>query len=241
MNLLTGCGRRVGGAVDMTTGLAAFWPLNNVYTDSSGNGNTLSAVGSPDFTTSGPLNRKILRSPTTSDYAERDGFVVGSGDISIGGWFYYPGAANTFMVQCDDGVISNFIALRWVTGTHLYFNCGGLTAAVGPTTLSTGWHHIFGTYDGSAARLYHNSILLATASGTATYPTTVAPKTRILGSYDGVAVANVLASLASIWSIALNARQISTLYNGGVGFDPTPAVLELSVSDSLGFSDSISI
>jgi len=104
---------------------------------------------------------------------------------------------------------------------YLYYN----------TTLTPGtWYHIVTTYDGSNSRIYFNGTLV---SGPTAFSGngigTTASRFFILNNTQTVAgYFNGIADECGVWSRALTADEVTSVYNGGVGlqypFTPTATV-----------------
>ena len=193
---------------------AAFWNFDSSLTDSSGNGNTLSAVGSPDFTT-GILGNALRSNTVTGGYAERNGLVVPSGSFSMGGFFFVTSTGSRTWMGLFEHAVGG-LSLRTQFG--LLFSLAGATGGVS----NNAWNHLAVTYDDSTQESinYVNGVASAPASGAVSFPTGTT-KTRVLADANGIEVAgNGLADLVFFYNRKLSASEVSQLYNAGVGLNP---------------------
>lgn len=160
------------GSSSNRDGLVAFWKFGegtgSTTADSSGNGNTGSLISSPVWTTSsGCKYGNCLVFSATNDYVSVTNSssvnVSGTG-ISFGGWIDYT------------SIGANVVALDKSNSYRLWAKSSGLISCVvgtgsgwaalsaDATAPSSGWHHVFCTFDGSTTKTYVDGDLKATAA-----------------------------------------------------------------------------
>ena len=199
---------------------SAFWNFDSSLTDSSGNGNTLSAVGSPDYTT-GKLGN-ALRSPTTNDYASKSGLVISSGSFSMGGFFFLTSAGliSANVMSQYSTADSRVQALQTVsagaTGTVTFQVDDSGSGPGGDLAGIPAWFHFVGTYNSltNACILYLNGSAVATATITALF----SPADQFTAVAPGGS--NRRAELCFFYPFVLTPAEVTTLYNGGAGYNP---------------------
>lgn len=94
--------------VDIST--AALWHFNNAWTDSSGNGNTLTAAGNAAFTTSGKLGSHAATLDGTGDYAsmsDNASVSVADIDFTVEAWVYLTTATSEAVIAAHTDIGSN--------------------------------------------------------------------------------------------------------------------------------------
>lgn len=195
---------------------SAWWKFDGGYTDASGNGNTLSAVGAPDFT-AGQVGQ-ALRSPNTGAYAQKSGLVISSGSFSMGGWFYIPNSLQVgLLIQFGDGnsqwlfKFSGSIRFRIDDGTDQISSVSSLTFP--------NWFHVVGTYNASTGEyiLYVNGAAENSATGTAAFPAS-SQATGVFADGSGSgAGSNALADEVFFFPAALTPAEVLQIYNNGLG------------------------
>lgn len=206
---------------ELTTGLISYWELED-NSDSEGSNNINNTVSSSD---TGKLGNAY-------DYDGNDDFsdipddatLDLSSSISISFWFnsdnqkhgYIVAKYGSYMCQMSN-TSGNVQCGFWISSNWNPWVESGNTAA------ST-WHHLVFTYDKDAGgveqvKLYLNGAEVDTAELATTWDTTDNPlyfgnrNTDLARDFDGVL------DEVGIWNIALNASQVTVLYNGGNGLE----------------------
>lgn len=82
------------------------------------------------------------------------------------------------------------------------------------------WHHLVLTYDGNAAVWWRDGSVFLTGS----FGTPIDPGDSIL-MIKPFSFLGVSAQYAGMWSRVLDDTEIATLYNNGMGYDPTATSL----------------
>ncbi|MBI5492006.1 MAG: LamG domain-containing protein [Deltaproteobacteria bacterium] len=202
------------------------WKLaSTIWTDDSGNGNTLTASGSAPTAVAGHdggANLGTTFAGGNSQYLTiTDAAQVGldiTGPITISAWVkpgnnsiqkYYVskhGASGNYGYTIGQNASNKFTFSLSSDGT-------ALTTVTANTAFTTGnWYHVVGVYDGTDMRIYVNNVLdctpVACTSGIVNNSqglylgSTSVPNTYMTGGVDDVAV----------WSRALSATEVDELY-----------------------------
>ena len=202
------------------------WKLaNGIWTDDSGNGNTLTASGSAPTAVAGFDGGANLAAQfaggnsqylTISDAAQVGLDITGAitislrvkpGNLSIAKYYVAKhGASGNYGYTLGQSAGNKFTFSLSSDGT-------ALTTVASNTTLATGtWYHIVAVYNGTDMRIYVNDVLdctpVAYTSGIVNNSQglylgcTSVPNTYMTGTLDDVA----------IWSRALSAQEASDLY-----------------------------
>lgn len=205
------------GALFRDANIKGYWRLESDGADSSGNGKTLSAVGSPTYVPGQYGN--AVRLPTITDNLTRaDAFGVEGGACSIVAWIKQEteiASSSVNFIQHNSATINNgnSISYEYNAGTRrLYFRRSKWNVAhEGPyynVALGTGWNHIVYTYDGTNVRGYLNGVLVAgptaasgNGSGAPTAALTLVPNPSGACRFDDVAIFNRALSLAEVESL----------------------------------------
>jgi len=164
-------------AVDLTTGLVAFYPFTGDEGDSSGNGNNLLKYGNPEFINSiiNGKNKLVINFPTGNDYYKTpqnfNSLVNNFQNGTVSFWLklnshyisnHYFGIDNSFFVkQSSDGedlffgIQAGSTKIRMqVTGV---FPSSSNSDVIGATDLEIDrWYHVVGTWNGINHTLYLN-------------------------------------------------------------------------------------
>lgn len=212
--LLTQAGGPAGsGSPDLTTGLVAYYRLEGGYTDSSGNGNNLSAAGL-DFG-SGKLGQGATGgSGTTASLSLDEPF-------SVSAWVQAPEGDDTWNALLFTGGLTPRGGLR------LTYNRGATAAFIirdfdvtgepaSYTAPSGAFNHYVIVFETTGTTLYVNGVeaIVGSAMSAGTFNTFVL-------SPEGAAPTYLSIDEVAVYSIALSPAQVGALYNGGAGFDPT--------------------
>src|SRR5574337_423458 len=202
------------------------WKLaNGVWTDDSGNGNTLTASASAPTAVAGHDGGASLAATFAGGSSQyltiTDAAQVGldiTGAITISAWIKPGNSGITKYYVAKNGASGNF-------GYTLYQNTSNkfglilssdgtaFTSVLSNTTFSTGtWYHVVGVYDGTDMRIYVNGVLdctpVAYTSGIVNNSQGLylgansVPNAYMTGSLDDVA----------IWNRALSAAEVDELF-----------------------------
>ena len=205
------------------------WYRNN-GTDTSGNGNNLSGTVTQGTGFNGAANAAMVFSG--SGVLQRTA-IFSTTNWSIAFWYKVAaGAYNiVFVSQLNDDFITRvpFTSGGNDTGGTDGLNTeagvrdlGGFTGATTGTGVTANtWFHFAATYDGTTALLYKNGTQVATATVSLPAISSSFPNAFKIGQGDGTAPAAPYAQWVGCWSRALSGSEVSSLYNGGTGFDPT--------------------
>ena len=90
-------------------------------------------------------------------------------DVSLEAWVYWQGDTN------DDGILGRYGNTTPERDCFLYAFSGGIqfyvtTNPISYSSMTNGWRHIVGTYDGANKRLYVDGVLVSSNAETATMP-----------------------------------------------------------------------
>ncbi len=226
-----------GGGLGLQTDLTAFWEFENTgWTDATGNGTTLTAVGSPTSVTGKVGNAASLgNSANALTAASNTNISAGGGSFSAAVWVNsasVPGQTtaifnkdlNTFGNR-EWGFGSTFSGTnRW---SCLVSNTSTTTftavAASGSGDFSTGWHHLVMTYDSGskAVVLYLDGSATgtgATLTGTLNSSASATLNFGRMGAGTPIGSNPILVDQAGFWKgRVLSAADVTALYNGGSG------------------------
>ena len=131
---------------------------------------------------------------------------------------------NYQMFTYSDGRL--YCAMTDSTGTDQ-----AITQTVAGTLVAGNWYHIVYTYDGAYGRLYINGVLNKTSTAWSGTVGTGATQPFYLGTHTTAssAVFNGTMDEAAVYNVALNATEIATRYNSGIGTEnPFPTSYPIS-------------
>ena len=259
-----------GSLVDNTTatssggtGPVGYWTMDEASgtgtsTDSSGNGNNGTWVGSPTATTSVPsaINFADTRALTfngSSQYVSAGNNLQQLGAFTISAWVKLAGGGDAAQT-----IVTRTGSSNYITDYFLYANPGGqfaLQRSNGSTypsiltnnAISVGtWHHVVGVYNNDAGSIYVDGVLqTVTASGGALNSVTVTSGTRTtwIGrtSYPGVNADiyhfNGSIDDVRIYNRALSQAEVTTLAPSYVGYWKLDEGAGSTVADWSGFGN----
>ena len=233
-------------AVEGTTGLVAYWPLNEVAGpnafDESGGGHTMDVGTGVTMLArpgSSPLpNLAASYDNTGESYIWRTvadtALDVGNGDFSVEVWTYQDVATIGPLFEYGDVSINGFHIWQYPDPAKAYVNFDSNTAIVTTADLLDAgkWHHIVATRSGTTCRVYVDGVLAGTLElPPATYLPTNRPVLlgyRVGGSLmlreaatpldAGAAAAHYgFLDQVAVYSVALTPAQILDHYGKGGG------------------------
>jgi hypothetical protein len=148
----------------------ALWKFNNNYIDSSGNGYTLTAVGSPvfDATTKaeGGYSLKLSGSNQGATIPNTGNFLLtGYSQLTVAGWIRPSSTTQTNAVIFDIGGSDNGLALLLNKTTLIAaVASANVRSSISTTFNSTAWNHVAVVYNGDSLFLYVNGTLAASTT-----------------------------------------------------------------------------
>ena len=220
-----------------TNGLVGYWSFNGNANDESGNGNNGTVNGATLSTDRFGINSAAYSFNGTSNYIEvqHNSSQLLSNKVSFSLWIF-PLDYSTFNNQTRAPLgkrrtsTTSGIGFETVDGVgsccgpQFYLNnntsSGGLDYESSISLPNNSWTHLVGTYDGVVLKLYQNSVLLGTASGTINLSTTIqnlffgregsnTPQNYFKGIIDDI----------GFWNRALTQQEVTNLYNGNICFE----------------------
>jgi len=133
-------------------------------------------------------------------------------NVSLEAWVYWQGDND------DDGIIGRYGSITAEQDCTLYAYNAGIqfyvtTNAVSYTSMTNGWRHIVGTYDGANKRLYVDGVQVNSSAETSTMPGGSIPVE--IGRYNESAATTFTQPIAQprIYNRALTASEVLQNYN----------------------------
>ena len=134
--------------------------------------------------------------------------------VSLEAWVYWQGDND------DDGIIGRYGSTNAERDCTLYAYSGGIQfyvtlSAVSYTSMTNGWRHIVGTYDGANKRLYVDGAQVNSSAETSTMPGGSIPME--IGRYNESASKTFTQPIAQprIYNRALTAEEVQRSYDSG--------------------------
>jgi hypothetical protein len=218
----------------LDTNLVSYWKLDE------SSGTAIDAIGSNSLTNtsasygsgSGKINNGASFNGSSSklEKTSASGLSFGTGAFSISAWFNLQGAgtggSNGNLINMDNGGSTPRIWIDGESGTGgmtAQFYDGTHGAATTYTPPSTTWTHIVFMRDASSnAKFYVNGSLSNTNNSTFGTPAScnlTISQIKLGASYEGGAgFYQGYLDEVGIWSRDLTGAEITSLYNGGAGF-----------------------
>lgn len=243
----------------LTDNLVAYYKLDESSgnaADASGAGLTLTNTNTVVFS-AGKINNGGAFTRTSSQYFTSSNAAFSlTGSLSMSFWIK-ASAAQVTGVNC--GMVSNATSggngylLRIENDGFVYFRlASGPTGQTSTQAAGAGnivnfnvadsvFHHVVGTYDGTTAKIYVDDTLCASRAITATL---TSPGNFNVGLDNTTTASYMNGNLdeVGLWSRALSATEVTTLYNGGAGLQyPFITTDTISVSDSSATTDTPTI
>lgn len=227
----------------LSTGLVAYWPFNDgsgsQALDQSGNNHTATLTNT-NWTT-GFLFPYALQFNVNESYATSNAIAF-SGPFSVSvwvnstaseiGWATLVYGSNYWSLGLDStGTMYKFIVNVGTgsTGTCSVYNISKGCAQGG--TVTTGWHLVTATYDGTNALLYVDNALVASDTFSVTLNATVLQ----MGTNWGGAMQSM-----RIYNRVLTAPEVSELYSQGspaaINLSKTADAATVAAGNSIGFT-----
>lgn len=208
---------RTFGTTDYNTliaSAAAYWDFeDNTWADTSPNGNTLTAHGSP-VTCLGVLGNAVnFRSASTEYFTIANNAYVQLGDVdwTVALWAYIHVSANMILMGKDGG--TRELLIQYNTGTYRFFFGGGTITATEQTPLG-GWHFIRAWHTGHVGYLSIDEGEPTTASLT---PLAAGTDDLWIGAYPSGQYTDGRIRHAGIFKKVLSSAEVDLLWNNGMG------------------------
>lgn len=225
----------------LTDNLMGAWRFDSDLTDASGRGNDLSGSGSPGYAT-GVLGNALSLTGTEYAYRADNADLSVAGPFTIVSWINVTGTNFSFIAtkhgtagnrEWDFRLQNNSAPPGTSRNVELFVSNNGtaLTGAASTGLLVTpsAWHFVAGGYDGSLVWVQiDNGTVFSTAYSSGVFDS--GSEFRIGSRADTTSFKMIgLQDMTMLWDRALTAPELTTLYNGGAGYDPTAAGQPLRV------------
>jgi hypothetical protein len=234
-----------------TQGLTGYWNLNEdsgtIAHDSSGSGYNGTVTGAPWVT--GYIGSALSFNGGT--YEVVTSTIQEAGPVSISAWV---NAATTTQIGfgriAETEYTRGFYLGTDSTGTHYKFivnsgsgstgSCGASFGCAQGGTVSTGWHLITGTYDGTTATLYVDNSVVATDTFTA--PASASFPLYIGHFFNGGGYGwNGVIDEVRLYNRALSATEVTTIYGYNGAASNLPVVSLTSPAANGTISSTVSV
>lgn len=167
------------------SGKVAYWNLNSTTTtsDGSGNGKTLTTVGTPVYTGLDIFgSASTLVSDGVDDRLYSTDSFFSSDIVTVGGWVYHSNwnpATSQFMLSTCLGntTRSLYVVLEQGNFLRAYVSSDGSNAnqsfiGISSASISPGWHHIVASHSGTTTKIYVDGVLAVQGTTRSLYKTT---------------------------------------------------------------------
>ena len=152
----------VAGTITYNTNLKALWKFENVLTDSSTSGKTLTkAAGTTTYTTSAEEGSGLVLDGSTYYTASDATLPTGTNPVSVSGWVNFGSFASQPMYfgYGVGGAHTAFDLFLTNAGIVAFYD-GTTVTSISTSALSLNtWYYLTVTYDGTNARVYINGSL----------------------------------------------------------------------------------
>ncbi|RIK75132.1 MAG: hypothetical protein DCC67_15655 [Planctomycetota bacterium] len=228
-------------AANLHDGLVAYWPLSGNAADAAPAGAVADngeVRNSPSWI-SGQFNAGVQFDGLTQGIlvpASAD-LDIGTSGVTVSAWVkldVLPSALATSFGGIYDATADNYVLYLDKGNNELRFKAttaGGVSsgahAGVPAAMLdTTGWHHVMGTFDGTAgaSKIYFDGAFVDISSVNTTNGLVRAGQIAGIGAQPGAAAGNPLESFfpgaiadVAVWNRSLGAAEAQYLYNGGAG------------------------
>ncbi|MHC4557017.1 MAG: LamG domain-containing protein, partial [Planctomycetota bacterium] len=228
------------------SGLVGHWPLDDNANDSSGNGNDGTAYGGLQWISAGQVGGAIELNGVNAYVDLPIGGIISSlSDCSIATWVNWSGQGGAWQRIFDFGIDETFYMFLTPDPTRFAIttNGGGSESRLNaPEPLTTDWHHVAVTIDGTSMNmvLYIDGVVVASGS-TEILPADLGNTTQnwlgrsqydvdpyFAGSLDDLRIYNQSLSQAAIAYLA------DTSPGDGQLYVPVPSVAEIYEAESQG-------
>ncbi len=204
----------------------ARWQFNNSYVDSTGNGRTATAVGTPTFDASNKAegvysiklngSNQAVTLPNTSSFLQE---AYSQRTISL--WLKSNSTTVTNGVIFDIGGSDNGLALILNKTTLIAAVASGSTrTSISTTYSSTAWNHIAVVYNGDSLLLYVNGVLAASNTSLSFHTLSTTTNGARIGQTNGTNAYNTTGTYFNGWiddfgvySNAFSAATINAIKN----------------------------
>jgi hypothetical protein len=169
-------------AADVTSGLVAYWPLNDVNgsvaTDYSGNGNNASLSGHPTWTV-GKIDASLRFTSNTQNVSTTSGVIDTSQSFSVSAWVQIESLSSFATAVSQDGSNVSGFFLQYTAAAANDPNSGkfafsllsadsssasSVRALSNAGAVTNNWYHLVGVHDAASnvIKLYVNGLLQST-------------------------------------------------------------------------------
>ncbi|MFH1308275.1 MAG: LamG-like jellyroll fold domain-containing protein [archaeon] len=209
------------GASTLTTGLEAYYSFDVDANDDTGNGHNGVVTGATHLISSGKLNGAYsFNGPSLSNCINIADFYVP--EITISAWVWKD---SSYTATGYAGIVSkwdNDYFMGITNGMYSFWLTPGVTIDTSITFPNDVWTHVVMTKNATTFRVYRNGVEFG-----APFPV-LSSGSIVDGSHIINIGCNDYASSffggdideVGIWNRALDASEVSQLYNGGVGLNP---------------------
>lgn len=229
------------------------WKMNDdaattAVVDSDGNHNGVASANTDTFNDTGKINGALNMSGTdlvTVSDSDDFSFVTGTVDeeFSLSAWVFVTdtSVSQVIISKSTSATVGEWL-LRIVSDETVQLNLtdsDGDRILVGSTVLSTGWHHIAATYDGSESEtglnLYIDGVLdsaVQSESGTYTNMTAGALDVKVGSFSDDSSIFQDKLDDMRVYDKELSQAEVTLIYNGGSGTELSSGEIEIDTSAS---------
>jgi hypothetical protein len=189
---------------------------NTVVVDSWGTNNASTARNTSLLTTAGKIGNGLEMNATNTakDYIETPDIIVAGCDYSVSFWMKTePITTGVHKYALDGGAKDQIGFSIWFAPFVVFYSLYGTSTfwwwSPGPDS----WNHYVIVSSGTAKKLYVNDTLIATRSASSQV-------SKFVFGADGTKTSGVLNATfdsIQIYSRAISAAEVTTLYNGGAG------------------------
>ena len=202
----------------LTDNIVSYWKLDETSgssaADATGNGHTAILNGTAAFDSGGKINYGIR---SNTNYATLSAISL-TGDFTISGW-YKPVSATPSNGNVLVGGASSYPNLNFYATNFRLYSGSADTIIASYASTDQAYHFYVITRSGTTYTIYVDGSSNATATA-GVFTFSVA---SIGGDVPGGA-SDAYEDEVGVWSRALTSTEISSLYNGGAGFQLYPSV-----------------
>ena len=198
----------------LLTSILAYWTLDSTaWTDSTGNGRTLTNNNSVT-TGTGILNNGAVFNGS-SNYLSNSSLALGLSDFTLSAWVKPTAGTNQYgiLAQYGSGGTTGFTLCVYF-GQLDFWSGSDISITAGLVITAGTWWHVVATRTGGTLTLYVNGTSVATGSISSSYNFTDSPF-KIGHGYGGYGYCNGSIDEVGVWGRALTFSEITSLYNSG--------------------------